>query len=135
MGRAHPAAGRGLRRGTRGRRIRGAPRRRPDGLSVGTGAWAAEESEHIPEEEAVDVEWSGNWVAERLGVELVGDGELRELLGLALRRNPKRAHLLVSNVLGKHVPQRPSVVHGVGVALGERVRDLLGDAVEQTVIL
>ncbi|WP_405819755.1 phosphoribosyltransferase [Streptomyces sp. NBC_00838] len=79
--------------------------------------------------------WSGSWVAERLGIELVGGDELRELLGLALRRNLKRAHLLVSNVLGKHVPQRPSVVHGVGVALGERVRDLLGDAVEQTVIL
>ncbi|WP_374936009.1 phosphoribosyltransferase [Streptomyces sp. SM10] len=83
---------------------------------------------HIREEEAVDVEWSGNWVAGRLGVELVGDGEIRELLGLALRRNPKRAHLLVSNVLGKHVPQRPSVVHGVGFELGERVRDLLGEA-------
>nr|WP_202529787.1 phosphoribosyltransferase [Streptomyces sp. SID8358] len=62
-----------------------------------------------------------------MGVELVGDGELRELLGLALRRNPKRAHLLVSNVLGKHVPQRPSVVHGAGHELGERVRDLLGE--------
>ncbi|MGF1340819.1 phosphoribosyltransferase [Streptomyces flavovirens] len=75
----------------------------------------------------MDVKWSGDWVAERLGVELVGDGELRELLGLALRRNPKRAHLLVSNVLGKHVPQRPSVVHGAGHELGERVRDLLGE--------
>ena len=73
------------------------------------------------------MKWSGDWVAERLGVELVGDGELRELLGLALRRNPKRAHLLVSNVLGKHVPQRPSVVHGAGHELGERVRDLLGE--------
>lgn len=86
-------------------------------------------------EENSDVVWSGSWVAERLGIELVGGDELRELLGLALRRNPKRAHLLVSNVLGKHVPQRPSVVHGAGVALGERVRDLLGDAVEQAVIL
>ncbi|MEU5716537.1 phosphoribosyltransferase domain-containing protein [Streptomyces sp. NPDC020403] len=76
----------------------------------------------------MDVQWSGNWVAGRLGVELVGDGELRELLGLALRRNPKRAHLLVSNVLGKHVPQRPSVVYGAGFELGERVRDLLGEA-------
>ncbi|MBM7438738.1 phosphoribosyltransferase [Streptomyces sp. HB132] len=80
------------------------------------------------EEEAVDVEWSGNWVAGRLGIELAGGGEIRELLGLALRRNPKRAHLLVSNVLGKHVPQRPSVVHGAGFELGERVRDLLGEA-------
>ncbi|MBV7668503.1 phosphoribosyltransferase [Streptomyces halstedii] len=76
----------------------------------------------------MDVEWSGDWVAERLGVALVGDSELRDLLGLALRRNPKRAHLLVSNVLGKHVPQRPSVVYGAGYELGERVRDLLGEA-------
>ena len=100
--------------------------------------------------------WSGSWVAERLGVELVGrqhtdstdnaadasgtdgadgaesvgsaDGErLTDLLGLALRRNPKRAHLLVSNVLGKHVPQKPSLVYGAGLALGRRVRELLGE--------
>ncbi|MGC0332248.1 hypothetical protein RKD23_005238 [Streptomyces sp. SAI-170] len=71
--------------------------------------------------------WSGAWVAERLGVGLEGDDSLTALLGLALRRNPKRAHLLVSNVLGKHVPQSPSVVHGHGVALGRRVRDLLGE--------
>ncbi|MET7679721.1 phosphoribosyltransferase [Streptomyces sp. NPDC005423] len=71
--------------------------------------------------------WSGSWVAERLGVELVGDAGLTGLLGLALRRNPKRAHLLVSNVLGKHVPQSPSVVYGHGFALGRRVRELLGD--------
>ncbi|MGV9252691.1 phosphoribosyltransferase [Streptomyces sp. NPDC003697] len=70
--------------------------------------------------------WTGTWVAERLGVELEGDAALTGLLGLALRRNPKRAHLLVSNVLGKHVPQSPSVVYGHGVALGRRVRDLLG---------
>ncbi|MEN8655130.1 phosphoribosyltransferase [Streptomyces sp. 21So2-11] len=78
--------------------------------------------------------WSGTWVAERLGVELVGGGggageggELTDLLGMALRRNPKRAHLLVSNVLGKHVPQRPSRVYGAGFALGQDVRELLGD--------
>lgn len=76
---------------------------------------------------ATDGVWSGSWVAERLGVELVGDDRLTGLLGLALRRNPKRAHLLVSNVLGKHVPQSPSVVYGYGVELGRRVRDLLGD--------
>ncbi|MGW2569521.1 phosphoribosyltransferase [Streptomyces sp. NPDC001537] len=69
--------------------------------------------------------WSGTWVAERLGVELVGDDKLTDLLGLALRRNPKRAHLLVSNVLGKHVPQSPSVVYGYGFSLGRRVRELL----------
>ncbi|MFC4609900.1 phosphoribosyltransferase [Streptomyces maoxianensis] len=72
------------------------------------------------------VVWSGTWVAERLGVELVGDATLSGMLGLALRRNPKRAHLLVSNVLGKHVPQSPAVVYGAGYGLGERVRELLG---------
>ncbi|OIK26791.1 phosphoribosyltransferase [Streptomyces malaysiense] len=75
--------------------------------------------------------WSGSWVARRLGVALTGDDgrggeDLRAMLGLALRRNPKRAHLLVSNVLGKHVPQKPSVVYGHGVRLGRRVRALLG---------
>jgi len=70
--------------------------------------------------------WSGTWVAERLGLELTGDDGLTDLLGLALRRNPKRAHLLVSKVLGKHIPQSPSVVYGHGFALGRRVRDLLG---------
>ncbi|MFB7862252.1 phosphoribosyltransferase [Streptomyces sp. NPDC056069] len=71
--------------------------------------------------------WTGTWVAERLGVELIGDEALPDLLGLALRRNPRRAHLLVSNVLGKHVPQRPSVVREAGHGLGVRVRQLLGD--------
>ena len=106
--------------------------------------------------------WSGTWVAERLGIELVdgagpdgadpsvtggadggagagspadagagaggGGRPLRELLGLAVRRNPKRVHLLVSNVLGKHVPQDPRVVWRHGYELGLRVRALLGDA-------
>ncbi|MCT9082754.1 phosphoribosyltransferase [Streptomyces fulvoviolaceus] len=79
--------------------------------------------------------WSGTWVAERLGVELVGDDRLTDLLGLALRRNPKRAHLLVSNVLGKHVPQSPSVVYGHGFALGRRVRDLLGAEEARTAVV
>ncbi|CAM5306999.1 Phosphoribosyltransferase OS=Streptomyces alboniger OX=132473 GN=CP975_10595 PE=4 SV=1 [Streptomyces alboniger] len=80
--------------------------------------------------------WSGSWVAERLGVELVGDDDLTDLLGLALRRNPKRAHLLVSHVLGKHVPQSPSVVYGYGFDLGRRVRDLLGaDEAGRAVVL
>ncbi|MFI6468920.1 phosphoribosyltransferase [Streptomyces sp. NPDC050516] len=82
------------------------------------------------------VEWSGTWVAKRLGVELVGDEDLSGLLGLALRRNPKRAHLLVSNVLGKHVPQSPSVVWHAGYELGLRVRELLGaQAAARAVVL
>ncbi|WP_063753323.1 phosphoribosyltransferase [Streptomyces sp. NRRL S-87] len=61
---------------------------------------------------------------------------MRDLLGLALRRNPKRAHLLVSNVLGKHVPQSPSTVYDAGYGLGRRVRDLLGpDEAARAVVL
>ncbi|WAL95284.1 phosphoribosyltransferase [Streptomyces sp. Je 1-369] len=85
---------------------------------------------HISENAVPDTSvWSGTWVAERLGVGLDGDeaDALRGMLGLALRRNPKRAHLLVSNVLGKHVPQLPSVVYAAGCDLGVRVRHLLGD--------
>jgi adenine/guanine phosphoribosyltransferase-like PRPP-binding protein len=81
-------------------------------------------------------------VGERLGVSVrttsspVG-ADLTELVGLALRRNPRRAHLLVSTVLGKHVPTDPRVVLGAGLLLGELVRlrlqaadttPLLGDA-------
>ncbi|WP_051805978.1 phosphoribosyltransferase [Streptomyces sp. NRRL F-2747] len=84
--------------------------------------------------------WSGTWVAERLGVRLEEAGDpgsprLDELLGLALRRNPKRAHLLVSQVLGKHVPQSPRAVYAAGYGLGERVRALLGDEAAAAVVL
>ncbi len=71
--------------------------------------------------------WPGSWVADRLGVTLSGSHRLPELVGLALRDNPKRAHLLVSTVLGKHIPQRPDAVHGAGLTLGRRVRELLGE--------
>ncbi|MGW7460367.1 phosphoribosyltransferase domain-containing protein [Streptomyces sp. NPDC054797] len=90
----------------------------------------------------IDTVWSGTWVADRLGVRLEdaegtpGGPRLTELLGLALRRNPKRAHLLVSQVLGKHVPQSPRTVYAAGYGLGERVRALLGDeAVASAVVL
>ncbi|POX64195.1 phosphoribosyltransferase [Streptomyces sp. Ru62] len=82
-----------------------------------------------------DAVWSGSWVAERLGVGLVGDDDLPALLGLALRRNPKRAHLLVSNVLGKHVPQSPAVVYEYGLRLGRRVAALLGEERAGAVVL
>ncbi|WIB35030.1 phosphoribosyltransferase domain-containing protein [Curtobacterium sp. MCJR17_043] len=68
-----------------------------------------------------------------LGVELVDDrtapGDttvpLSSLVRLALRRNPKRAHLLVSTVLAKHVPTVPAVALLAGEALGARVADVL----------
>jgi adenine/guanine phosphoribosyltransferase-like PRPP-binding protein len=62
-----------------------------------------------------------SWVVDQFGVELSGDARLGELVALALRRNPRRAHLLVSTVLGKHIPADPRVVHGSGLELGRRV--------------
>ncbi|MGW7438359.1 phosphoribosyltransferase [Streptomyces sp. NPDC054849] len=115
--------------------------------------------------ETIEAVWSGTWVADRLGVSLQDSQggprgprapggpqdardpwesqgsqgspgpRLTELLGLALRRNPKRAHLLVSQVLGKHVPQSPQVVYAAGYGLGERVRELLGEDAAATAVV
>jgi adenine/guanine phosphoribosyltransferase-like PRPP-binding protein len=65
---------------------------------------------------------------ERLGVRLRAAGpgaDPRVLLGLALRRNPRRAQLLVSRVLGKHVPTDPRLVRAAGLLLGGLVADAL----------
>jgi pyrimidine operon attenuation protein/uracil phosphoribosyltransferase len=50
---------------------------------------------------------------------------LSSLVRVALRRNPRRAHLLVSTVLAKHVPTVPAVALLAGEALGARVADVL----------
>jgi adenine/guanine phosphoribosyltransferase-like PRPP-binding protein len=68
--------------------------------------------------------WTGQWLTDRFGVRL--SPSLHPYVGLALRRNPKRAHLLVSTVLGKHVPADPRDVHGVGLRLGAAVGAALG---------
>ncbi len=75
-------------------------------------------------------EWAGAWVAERLDVRLVTTAgpagvEVADLVGLAVRDNPRRAHLLVSTVLGKHVPTDPRLVHGTGLLLGRFVASVL----------
>jgi adenine/guanine phosphoribosyltransferase-like PRPP-binding protein len=59
------------------------------------------------------------------GVRLAGDPELDDLVRLALRDNPRRAHLLVSTVLGKHIPADPRTVHGTGLELGRQVATVL----------
>ncbi len=82
--------------------------------------------------------WSGAWVRDRLGVDVRTTSspvglDLHDLVGLAVRRNPRRAHLLVSRVLGKHVPTDPRVVHGAGLLLGLLVRHALaGDTLAPT---
>jgi adenine/guanine phosphoribosyltransferase-like PRPP-binding protein len=69
------------------------------------------------------------FVSARFGVTLRGHGgePLGALVQLALRRNPKRAHLLVSTVLGKHVPVDPRIAHETGLQLGRSVAELLGE--------
>jgi adenine/guanine phosphoribosyltransferase-like PRPP-binding protein len=59
-------------------------------------------------------ELAPGWVALELGMTVQLDSgapasELDTLAGLALRRNPRRAHLLVSRVLGKHLAVDPAV--------------------------
>ncbi len=71
--------------------------------------------------------WSGEYVRDVLGVD-VATATTRSLLpvealvGLALRRNPKRAHLLVSRVLAKHVPTEPGIAIAAGWLLALLVR-------------
>jgi hypothetical protein len=71
------------------------------------------------------------WVGEQLDVRLVdppGTTDLRlgDLAGLAVRRNPKRAHLVVSTVLGKHIPVDPRLVYTSARLLGDRAAATLG---------
>lgn len=76
--------------------------------------------------------WSGSFVADALSVHILSDPAgaipVEDLVGLALRRNPKRAHLLVSTVLAKHVPTEPALVMAAGELLGAFVAKSLAEA-------
>ncbi len=79
-----------------------------------------------------DAPWSGSYVRDALGVDVASAPgrsvlPVRSLVGLALRRNPKRAHLLVSRVLAKHVPTEPGIATSAGWLLGLLVRQELQD--------
>ena len=73
------------------------------------------------------------WVAEALGLSWETGtpalpaplASLDAMAGLALRRNPRRAHLLVSRVLGKHLPVEPAVALGAAADLAARVREVV----------
>lgn len=64
-------------------------------------------------EQALQVTWDVHHDPYRLGLDA--------LVGLAVRRNPKRAQLIVSLVLAKHVPVAPSLVRETGRRLGALV--------------
>ncbi|MBV9163473.1 MAG: phosphoribosyltransferase family protein [Pseudonocardiales bacterium] len=68
-----------------------------------------------------------DWLTRELGARLVaGHGDLHDQVGLALRLNPRRAHLLVSAVLGKYVPTHPGSACRAGTTLGRQVAGCLG---------
>ncbi len=68
-------------------------------------------------------------VGDLVGVEIVPSGgdtaAFNALAALALRDNPRRAHLIVSKVLAKHIPVAPRKVLEIGYQLGDAVADLL----------
>ncbi|GAA2701017.1 phosphoribosyltransferase family protein [Actinoplanes palleronii] len=74
------------------------------------------------------------WVTAHLPAGLTGSPDVPDMIGLALRRNPRRAHLLVSRVLGKHVPAEPRRILAAGRRLGELVRTRLTDSAPALVI-
>ncbi|WP_327142827.1 phosphoribosyltransferase [Nocardia sp. NBC_01327] len=76
---------------------------------------------------------SAPWATRELGLGLrhgesyppADKWHISTLLEPGLRRNPRRGHLLVSTVLGKHLPTDPHRVIEAGNRLGDRVRDLI----------
>ncbi|MEV0945087.1 phosphoribosyltransferase family protein [Rhodococcus sp. NPDC049939] len=80
-----------------------------------------------------------HWATKYLGLEFthIGSGvgmTISDLVVPGLRRNPRRAHLLVSTVLGKHVPTDPGVVIAAGDRLGDQVMDVLGTDADPVVL-
>ncbi|GAB2649209.1 phosphoribosyltransferase [Nocardia goodfellowii] len=74
------------------------------------------------------------WATRELGLELrhqqghSTESSIPALIQPGLRRgNPRRAHLLVSTVLGKHLPTDPRVVLDAGDRLGDLVRAAVGE--------
>jgi hypothetical protein len=70
------------------------------------------------------------WASKKFGFEVIhleGASPATELVMPGLRCNPRRAHLLVSTVLGKHIAVAPATVIAAGRRLAERVREVIGD--------
>jgi hypothetical protein len=76
---------------------------------------------------------AGDWLWDSLGLRIQVDADvygrgLHGMVGLALRRNPRRAHLLVSRVLGKHLPVPPATALDAGALLARQVQLVRGGA-------
>ncbi len=80
------------------------------------------------------------WATRELGIRLHSDvsgarDTVDRLVRLGLRRNPRRAHLLVSTVLGKHLPVPPAEVLAAAGRLGALVTQVLGDSAKDATVL
>lgn len=80
------------------------------------------------------------WVTRELGIRLHSDvsgagDTVDRLVQLGLRRNPRRAHLLVSTVLGKHLPVPPAEVLAAADRLGDLVTQVLGGSSKDATVL
>ncbi|MFG1929937.1 phosphoribosyltransferase family protein [Mycobacterium sp. NPDC048908] len=71
---------------------------------------------------------TAQWVTDTFGFAVLdhpGGVAVSELVLPGLRRNPRRAHLLVSTVLGKHIAAEPPAIIDAGHQLGARIRALV----------
>ena len=67
------------------------------------------------------------WATEAFGLAVChidGVERVTDLVAPGLRRNPRRSHLLVSTVLGKHIAVHPEIVVAAGCRLGDTVAEL-----------
>ncbi|WP_328308758.1 phosphoribosyltransferase domain-containing protein [Actinomycetospora sp. NBC_00405] len=77
-----------------------------------------------------DHAWPGEVVHDALGLVLGPDEgavPVEDVVGLALRRNPRRAHLPVSRVLGKHLPTEPRRTRAAADDLADTIRRCLAE--------
>jgi hypothetical protein len=79
--------------------------------------------------------WPTGSVSDALDIQVQTDAarsvlDVDTLVGIALRHNPKRAHLLVSTVLAKHVPTVPGIALAAGELLGLLVSAAITDSRE-----
>lgn len=78
--------------------------------------------------------WNGDFVAGSLNIEVPADQpELKTLLGMALRKNKKRAHLLVSTVLGKHIPVAPVTAISSANIMADEIASRVGTSQKFTI--
>lgn len=76
------------------------------------------------------MDWASTWAETTVGIQIrttatSGSEQVEDLVGVGLRRSTKRRHLLVSGVLGKHIPAEPQAIYAAGTRLGGLVADAL----------